>query len=230
MTTKHILLALIALGLSSMHARAELHNRGNGLIYDSTLNVTWLADMNYAKTSGFDVDGTLTWSAATNWVADLDYAGYSDWRLPTLLENDPTCDGAFDSDMTRTTPGASSRGGCTGGELSHLFVVSLGNKPGESVRTAAGDTSIQIKNQKLFSNIEEALYWSSTRRSDFPLAGWAFATNLGHQWNNRNLSGAHYTLVVRTGDVAAVPEPASYSLLALGLMTMSIPGGLRRRI
>jgi hypothetical protein len=51
MTTKHILLALIALGLSSMHARAELHNRGNGLIYDSTLNVTWLADMNYAKTS-----------------------------------------------------------------------------------------------------------------------------------------------------------------------------------
>jgi hypothetical protein len=120
------------------------------------------------------------------------------------LKTTQLCDGAFDSDMTRTTPGASSRGGCTGGELSHLFVVSLGNKPGESVRTAAGDTSIQIENQKLFNNIEEALYWSSTRRSDFPLAGWAFATNLGHQWNNRNLSGAHYTLVVRTGDVAAV--------------------------
>ena len=33
-------------------AQAQLFNRGGGLIYDSVQNVTWLADANYAKTSG----------------------------------------------------------------------------------------------------------------------------------------------------------------------------------
>lgn len=33
-------------------AQAALVNRGGGMIYDTTRNITWLADMNYASTSG----------------------------------------------------------------------------------------------------------------------------------------------------------------------------------
>ena len=46
-------------------SRAELIDRGtyNGvkLIYDSALRITWLGDANWAKTSGFDPNGEMTW-------------------------------------------------------------------------------------------------------------------------------------------------------------------------
>ena len=29
--------------------------------YDTALNITWLADANYAKTSGYDADGLMNW-------------------------------------------------------------------------------------------------------------------------------------------------------------------------
>jgi len=48
---------LLALTLSP-HASAALFDRGNGMIYDSDLNITWLADANYFKTQA-DADPTL---------------------------------------------------------------------------------------------------------------------------------------------------------------------------
>ena len=45
-------------------ANAALVDRGGGLIYDTDLNITWLADANYAYTSGYDTqdatDGLMT--------------------------------------------------------------------------------------------------------------------------------------------------------------------------
>jgi hypothetical protein len=53
-----VLLAVI-LGVSSI-TYAALWDRGGGLIYDDVLNITWLQDANYAKTSGYDADGRMT--------------------------------------------------------------------------------------------------------------------------------------------------------------------------
>ncbi len=56
---------------------AALYDRGNGMIYDDNLNVTWLDAIN----------GKMTWADANNWVNQLNlfsYGGYSDWRLPKL--------------------------------------------------------------------------------------------------------------------------------------------------
>ncbi|EGK72256.1 hypothetical protein METUNv1_01372 [Methyloversatilis universalis FAM5] len=36
--------------LASGVAQAPLHDRGGGLVYDDVLDVTWLADANYART------------------------------------------------------------------------------------------------------------------------------------------------------------------------------------
>lgn len=77
--------------LASNAARATLIDRGGGMIYDTDLNITWLADANYAKTSGYDADGLMTWAAANAWAQNLTYGGYTDWRLPKTLEPDPTC-------------------------------------------------------------------------------------------------------------------------------------------
>jgi len=232
MTVNRFPIALLFLGLASNSAHAELNDRGNGLIYDSTLNITWLADMKYALTSGYEQtsgipydgsnDGAISWSAAVAWAENLEFGGFSDWRLPTLLENDPTCDGAFDSDLTRTSQGGSSRYGCVGGELSHLFVVSLGNKAGQSVHNQAGDSASQLANYALFRNIGQGTYWSGTQRSDGLNAAWAFSTVNGSQINNSNKASSHYPLAVRVGDVTAVPEPTILNLFAGGLVILLI--------
>ena len=128
------------------NAQAALYDRGNGLIYDSDLNITWLADANYAKTSGYDADGLMTWSEAMIWVADLGYGGHSDWYLPVTVQPDASC-----SDQS----GESSGHFCTGSAMGHLFYEELGGE-------VAPITAIHNANFSLFQNFQSGRYWSST--------------------------------------------------------------------
>jgi len=63
-----------------------LHDRGNGLIYDEHLNITFLANANQARAQGLGVNGRLTFEQARQFVDQLVYAGYDDWRLPTARD------------------------------------------------------------------------------------------------------------------------------------------------
>lgn len=92
MQQKFTTLALLA-GFSMMgNAQAVLIDRGSGLLFDDVLNITWLQDANYAKTSGYDADGRMTWDDAMTWADTLVYhdsvrnVDYSDWRLPTMID------------------------------------------------------------------------------------------------------------------------------------------------
>ena len=67
----------LGLGAANM-TQAALVDRGGGLIYDQDLNITWLADANYAKTSGYDPYGFMNWSRAMTWAENLSYGGYTD--------------------------------------------------------------------------------------------------------------------------------------------------------
>lgn len=81
--------------LASGATQAALHDRGGCLVYDDVLNVTWLADANFVRTSGYDEDGLITWSAAGARAEQLTYdylvdgvtlAIYVDWRLPAVRD------------------------------------------------------------------------------------------------------------------------------------------------
>jgi hypothetical protein len=99
-------------------AKAELINRGGGLIYDTDINVTWLQDANYAKTSDYDTDGDMLYSQANAFIAYLNsisFLGYSNWRLPKA---DPSC----------SNPGGYD---CTNSEMGHLSYTELGNTSAE---------------------------------------------------------------------------------------------------
>ena len=74
-----LLLALAIVGKSE----AALFDRGNGMIYDDVLKITWLQDANYAMTSNYDTDGKMTWAQATAWADQLEYGGFDNWRLPS---------------------------------------------------------------------------------------------------------------------------------------------------
>ena len=74
--------------LSGKQCPSGVIHRGGGLLYDEVSEHHLLQDVNYAKTSGFDTTGNMTWNQATNWVDNLVYhdsvrnVDYSDWRLP----------------------------------------------------------------------------------------------------------------------------------------------------
>ncbi|UCD34585.1 MAG: DUF1566 domain-containing protein [Nitrospiraceae bacterium] len=88
------LIMVLALGRMSESA---LHDRGNGLIYDDGLDITWMENANSA-------DITMTWDDAMAWVDALLFQGYQDWRLPA---SDTSCTGSA----------------CTGSEMGHLFFI-----------------------------------------------------------------------------------------------------------
>lgn len=220
-------------------AQAALINVGGGMIYDTTRDITWLADMNYAFTSGYAAanvggtgsnlifaDGRMGWNAANTWANNLVYGGFSDWRLPTLNPADTTCSNNF-------SPGGGFPNqyfgyNCTGGELSGLFVTDLGNKPGQSVLNPVGDTDEQIANLALFSNVRSYYYWSGTEYAPNPSSAWNFDTVNGLQ-SSRDKVNALYAVAVRPGDVRdaqAVPEPGTLALL---LAAVGVGAVVRRR-
>lgn len=89
MQHKKTLLAVgLLFGLGIVNVQAALVDRGNGLLYDTVLNITWLQDASFAQTSGYDADGLMLWSDAKTWADNLVYHDnsrnvvYSGWRLP----------------------------------------------------------------------------------------------------------------------------------------------------
>lgn len=119
-------LALMAGLVFSGSASATLIDRGNGLIFDDVLNITWLQDANAGAGSPFDnglntTDGFMTWQNAVNWAANLVFQGFDDWRLPTTTQPDPNCSGQFDPGGGFPLQGFGF--GCTGSEMGHLFNV-----------------------------------------------------------------------------------------------------------
>ena len=78
------------------------------MVYDTDTNLTWIRDGNLPKTMGFQSQipysiqwglgdqGMMAWNEAMQWVSNLTYAGYSDWRLPNGLHPDGSIAMNFD--------------------------------------------------------------------------------------------------------------------------------------
>lgn len=56
------------------------HDNGDGTVRDSVTGLTWL------QTPATQLAGTYNWAAALVAAEGLNFAGFSDWRLPNLYE------------------------------------------------------------------------------------------------------------------------------------------------
>ena len=208
---------VLALGLVSGSAYAALQGRDlNGSIdsfeayYDTDLDITWLADANYAKTSGYNTYGIMFWAEANTWAANLSFTDgvnvYDNWRLPTTLQPDASCE--MESEYGY---------GCTGSEMGHLFYSELGGTAGQSI-LASNDSDLTK-----FTNLQPYTYWSATEHSTYTGFARIFDFGDGSQASSvkdhggLSLAMSAHALAVSPGDVGAVPEAQTYALMLAGL-------------
>lgn len=228
------LLNIWLLCIVSLSANAALTDLGNGTIDDSSLNVIWLSDANFVKTScdannsywqSFDpssvannsgrsknaicsAGGLLNWYEAQAWVALLNsqnYLGANDWRQPLTVQPDSSC----------STQGVDSRGfNCTASQMPHLFEISLGNST-----TACGGSC--LVNIGPFSNFFDGMYWSST--TSLPNAAWSHSTLTG--WQQPAVADG-VLMAVLLNRSSASAGPGVQAVPAWGLWSMLLLAGL----
>ena len=240
---KHTL-ALVGLSLITLSANAALYDRGNGLIYDDVLDITWLQDANYAYTSGYaaananggswtstniQADGRMGWDAAKTWADQLSYGGFDDWRLASanLMNGASPCyatDGSCDRGYNNTT-----------GELGHMFYNNLGNlgyyDASGSAQSGYGATNSSFTDgdsgdSVSILNLQNHVYWLGEEYAPNTYGAWAFITLYGGQGYDGGKSNSLYSWAVRAGDVSSVPVPAAAWLFGTALLGLV---GVKRR-
>ena len=220
-----------ALFCAASTARAELLARdldGTPITaeayYDTALDITWMADAALSIPGLFSSAGDYN-GGDLEAIGSVALFGTTGWRAPAVL--DPTC---------VSTPESCAEPGPNTTELAHLWQVTLGN--------AVADPLGPLANAGPFRNVYptgaliengSASFWvgASTGTETITVDNgngkpvtYSFATYLrqtlwdlggpGSMANAPQYIGARIWLV-HDGDIAAVPEPATFACVGIGL-------------
>lgn len=173
----------------------------NGVVNDSPNALDTPANSGHYNltTSDFKTStGEMNWWGAQAWVNylnNINYKGYSDWRLPA-------------PNLAHGNNNGSTNDG-NGSELGNLFWNELWNSNG--TRNNA--------NWNLFTNLTENRYWSSTEYTPDTRQAWYYNTFYLYQsYDWKNAQFYYDGWAVRLGNVSAVPLPATIWLFASTLV------------
>ncbi|HEC17360.1 MAG TPA: DUF1566 domain-containing protein [Sedimenticola sp.] len=235
-------------------AQAALYDRGNGMIYDSDQDLTWLQNANLAAGNifglGYNTDlgdhpgdswgsnyqetiwpnGVMSWGGALHWIDAMNaanYKGYGDWRLPAITDmGAPGCDHA----SVGTDCGYNVD--TSGSEPAYLWYDILGNIPYEDSDGNYPQPGWGLYHKGAdganFHYLQPYSYWSGTEYAPDSGDAWFFDANYGYQ-GRVDKDRMFYAMAVRSGDVAPVPLPAAVWLFGAGLAGLGLLGGAKRR-
>jgi len=198
-------------------------------LYDTTLNITWLRDANYARTNGINLQygGGMTLGQANTLASKLLIGGFTNWRVPKIVDTGSLgCNYAY----SQTDCGynvQTVKNGVVYSEMANLYYNTLGNK-GFTDTTGKWILPVGqngLTNTATFKNLSIDFYWENSDRFMASYSGWAFRNYQGSQ-DTVNSGNPYLTMFVRDGDVAAVPESSS---ITLGLVGLSMALVLARR-
>jgi hypothetical protein len=181
--------------------------------YDDELNITWLADANFARTTGYSdeysADGSMPWSVANAWAASLNIQGISGWRLPEAgaingfaLTYSYAVDGTTDSGFN-ISAWRSRYAGSTANEMAHLFFNTLGNTGFRNLRGAVVP-GWEVPAIAPFTNVDADYYWTGTESGVDPGSAAAFSFHGEQSWGNKDFYFRAWP--VYAGDVALGPD------------------------
>jgi hypothetical protein len=68
------------------YGKNDFKDNGNGTVTDRATGLMWMKVDSGRLKAGRNKDGKLNWQEALTWAENLQYAGYSDWRLPNVKE------------------------------------------------------------------------------------------------------------------------------------------------
>lgn len=243
---KAIISGLIAFNSLSAQATLTSYNsNGVDLVYSSVSDVTWTKDANllgtmmaeqgyttivnaiialtpiiyndpdlfdpfvhYHSLSAVDFKsddlGRTSWYGAlafVNYLNDKNYGGSSEWRLPTTKRVifNPT----------------------------DALTIANGIDPGEeyaelSFSELRGEFNQPIVDQNnIFYNDKAYFYWTGSEYW-LPNSVYSFDMTNGIQSNYRKVSNLFYAWAISPGQISAVPEPKSQTLLLAGLVLLGI--------
>lgn len=188
--------------------------------YDTALNITWLANANYAGT-------TMNWATANTWAANLNPygSGITGWRLPTIMDTGTSgCNFAYSgTDCGYNVDTATS-------EMAHMFYNTLGNLSYYDTSGSGPQAGWGLTNTGPFANVQSGGYWSATEYAPATSGAWLFGFNDGGQGSGIK-TGNGYAWAVHAGDVgaSAVPVPAAAWLFGSGLLGLVGVSRKRRR-
>lgn len=206
--------------LSGAHAALQGRNvdgnvaNGYEAFYDTTLDITWLADPNFGETSNLLPATGSWWTWSKNWAESLSYFGATDWRLPRVQSKIST--GTAADFQVGYGEGVSKS------ELGHMFYVNLQLPSGGS--TVPDVVAIPGLPGESLKNFRAQLYWTEDVYAPNPSLAWALWTSspfVGSQaFLGKVFPGGAWA--VHDGDVfappviPAVPEPSVIWLFAAG--------------
>lgn len=208
--------------LSSSTNAALLERLGGLAYYDDEADLTWLADANYAATTGYDTDGLMTPVEANAWLSGLTVGGVSGWRLPETI--DVGNDGATYTNIYQGVDYGYNI--TTHSELSNMFYNVLGNLAAYDTSgnpTACFGTGCFL-NTGPFSNIQSGFYQSGTQFGSDTLRIWGLYADGAQDYHYKTQSS--FVWAVQSGDISAVPVPAAVWLFGSGLLGLI---GIARR-
>ena len=181
--TIFLITLMLLLGLS-VSGHATLIDMGDGTIYDTDLQLSWLKN---ANTNG------LTWSQANTWADNLVVAGFVNWRLPIVVDvgNDGCNWGYTGTDCGWNVNTSTS-------EMAHLFYDELGNKAYYNTSGVGPQAGWGLTNTGLFTDLQSLYYWSGTEYA--PDSGGAWDFHFGYGLQLEYGKGADlYAMAVRPG-------------------------------
>ncbi len=185
--------------LVTQQASAGLIVRDGGMVYDDVLDITWLQDANFAKTSAAanaDSSGKMNWLDANSWAASLSFGGYDDWRLASYETQN--------SDKS---------------ELGYMFTDNLSNS-GSLINKSFIDASSGESHS--FENLFGSRYWTDISASD--TKAWSFSFSNGSENGNKLKTDVYKSWAVRDGDISltapitTVSEPSTFAILCFSIM------------
>lgn len=183
--------------------------------YDTFLNISWLADANYAASQGIKSwRGPGTMENPRPYIENLTLFGLTDWRLPTAGNGDHS---SCSNRGMGIAPGrhCSFQASPADSELAFMYYVHLGNQYGVGGLQNTGD----------FLNVMAGEYATGSRYTGQYAISYPSTLNTFAMGSGTKILGIEgfpfYAWAVHDGDVGAIaapiPEPETYAMMLAGL-------------